>query len=163
MTINDYLYLIPPMNREKPRFIAFLSAVLSQVSDLDDLRIDMIASFDLEEAEGAQLDILGRLTGVTRDLPFEPSSGSRTLEDEDFRLLIRARIARDHWDGSNAGFIAILHSLFPDTEMTFSDEQDMTLTVTVPRDLPDLHKELLEHKLLLPVPPGISIVVEEET
>ena len=162
MHISDYLNLIPPMNREKPRFISFLTAVLSQVSDLEELRTNLISVFDLDTAIGNQLDILGRLTGVSRGLPFEPDSGSRTFSDEDFRLLIRARILQDHWDGTNAGLVTILQTLFPDSGMTFSDEQDMTVSVKAPSDIPAVQLEMLEHGLLLPAPPGIRLTVNND-
>lgn len=161
MPISTYLDLIPPMNREKTRFISFLSAILSQVSDLDDLRLEMLSAFSLSTAEGAQLDIIGRLAGASRELPFEPASGSRSLADEDFRLLIRARILQDHWDGSNAGLITILQTLFPGSDVTVSDEQDMTISVTPASDISAIRLEMLEHGLLIPAPPGIALVVSD--
>ena len=160
MPISTYLNLIPPMNREKPRFISFLSAILSQVSDLDDLRLEMLSAFSLSTAEGTQLDILGRLAGVSRELPFEPASGSRSLADEDFRLLIRARILQDHWDGSNAGLITILHTLFPDSDVAVSDEQDMNIKITAPASLSAIRKEMLEAGLLIPSVPGIQLTIQ---
>ena len=162
MPISTYLNLIPPMNREKPRFISFLSAILSQVSDLDDLRLEMLSAFSLSTSEGIQLDILGRLAGVSRELPYEPASGSRSLADEDFRLLLRARILQDHWDGTNAGLITILHALFPGSDVAVSDEQNMTISVTPPSDISAIRFELLEHGLLLPAPPGIALVVSDD-
>ena len=162
MPISTYLNLIPPMNREKPRFISFLSAILSQVSDMDDLRLEMLSAFSLSASEGAQLDILGHLAGASRELPYEPASGSRSLADEDFRLLIRARILQDHWDGSNAGLITILHTLFPDSGAAVFDGQNMTISVTPPSDISATRLGMLEHGLLLPAPPGIALVVSDD-
>ena len=160
MIINDYLNLIPPMNREKSRFIQFLSAVLSQVSDLDDLQSDMISAFDLDSATGAQLDIIGRLAGVSRNLPFESSTGTRSLTDIDFRFLIRARILQDHWDGTPAGLGVIQRALFPGSGMTVFDNANMSFKVKAPSSLSALRKEMLEAGLLLPSPPGVQLIVQ---
>ncbi len=159
MNTTTYLNLIPPMNREKPRFIQFLSAVLSQVSDLDDLRSDLISAFDLETATGAQLDILGRLAGVSRLLPFESSTGTRSLTDTDFRFLIRARILQDHWNGTPSGLGVIQRALFPDSGMTVFDNPNMTYKITAPSTLSALRKEMLEAGLLLPSPTGVQLIV----
>lgn len=159
MNINEYLNLIPPMNREKSRFIQFLSAVLSQVSDLDDLRTDMITAFDLDSAAGSQLDILGRLAGVSRLLPFESSTGTRSLADTDFRFLIRARILQDHWDGTPAGLGVIQRALFPGSGMTVYDYPNMIYEITAPSSLSTLRKEMLEAGLLLPTAPGVQLIV----
>lgn len=157
MELNDYLSLIPPMNHDQPRFKAFLSAILTQVMDLDALRRSLQTSFSLEDAEGAQLDILGRLTGVSRILPFEPTSTSRILSDEDFRLLIRAAILRAHWTGVTGDYRDFVDALFEAEYVTVSDNLDMSVTITAPDAFSDAAKEMLSAGLLIPVPPGVSL------
>ena len=145
------------MNHDQPRFTDFLSAVLSQALDMDALRQSLLTSFSLDTATGAQLDILGRLTGTSRILPFEPTSVDRTLSDTDFRLLIRATILRSHWTGLTSAYPAIVSALFPDDTITVSDNMDLSVTITAPSTLPAAVKEMLSHGLLIPVPPGVSL------
>ena len=157
MELNDYLSLIPPMNHDQPRFTAFLSAVLSQVLAMDALRQSLLTSFALDTATGTQLDILGRLTGASRILPFEPTTADRILSDTDFRLLIRATILRSHWTGMTSTYSAIVSTLFPDDEIIVTDNMNMSVTITAPDTLSAVVKEMLSHGMLIPVPPGVSL------
>ena len=157
MELNDYLSLIPPMNHDQPNFTAFLSAVLSQVADMDDLRQSLLTFFALDTATGEQLDILGRLTGASRTLPFEPATTDRVLSDTDFRLLIRATILRSRWPGTLDTYPALISTLFPDTAITVTDNMDMSVTITAPTTLSAAAKEMLSHGFLLPVPPGVAV------
>ena len=68
--------------------MALAGALLSQVADLQHLlRSAFPEARDPETATGSSLDALGGLTGVSR-----PAGAS----DEDYRLLLRARIALNH-------------------------------------------------------------------
>lgn len=157
MLLTDYLSLIPPMNHDQPRFTAFLSAILSQVKDMDDLRESLLSSFSLDTAEGIQLDTIGHLVGASRVLPFDPTSASRELSDTDFRLLIRATILRSHWPGTPESYPAFVSALFPDSSVTVSDNMDMSLTISAPATLSAAVKEMLSHGMLIPAPLGISL------
>ena len=103
--LEAYLNLFPPHTREKPRFMALAEAVLTQVTDLIILVTELFPAARLPEtAAGAQLDALGELLGVPR--PAEAT-------DEAYRVLLRAKIAVHHWDGTNETLAAVLEAAFP--------------------------------------------------
>ena len=145
ITLSDYLSLFSPAVRGKPRFMALAGAVLSQAADLLRLaREDYPAAFDLESAAGAQLDALGGLADVPRPLPSTP--------DEDYRFLLRARIAAHHWDGTNETLPAVLAAAFPGREARLIDNQDGTVTASLSGDVPFPLSELF------PCPAGIRLI-----
>ena len=106
LSLDFYLSLFPASSREKPRFLALASAVLSQAADLLSLiQTDFLSAFDMNSASGVQLDVLGALLNVPRPMPSTP--------DADYRILLRARAAVNHWDGTNGSLPAVLESAFP--------------------------------------------------
>lgn len=141
----DYTNLLSPSMRDKPRFMALVSAVLSQVSDLFALYENLLPeAFSLSSAEGFQLDTLGALAGVPRPGQF--------TSDEDYRLWLISRIALNHWSGRNEDLPAVLAVAFPGREARMLDNLDGTVSGSISGDLP------FPLSSLLPVPAGIRLV-----
>ncbi len=163
MDINDYLNLIPSENRNKPRFRAWLSSCLGIIKDIADCAESMQRAFSVDHAVGKQLDIVGAYAGVSRKLPFQPTEGSRYLEDTDYRKLIRAKIARNRWDGTNETLPHLLTSSFPEMGIVISDNQDMSINAIVRGSFTTLQLEMLNAGLLLPRPAGVSMIYEVPT
>ena len=130
----NYQNLITPENRKKQRFMALLSAILEQVNDLFSLVQEKIPeAFSLETAAGKQLDTLGVLVNTPR-----PAGA----DDEDYRALLRARIAMNHWNGTNETLPEALAFAFPDTEAQINDCQDGSVTAAIDGYLPFSLKEM---------------------
>lgn len=154
--------LIPSWSRSKPNMKDFLRLLLDPLEDMK-LMLDARArDFGLDTAVGAQLDMIGAQIGASRTLPFAPISASRILSDADYRMLIRAKVASNAWDGTNEGALGLFNAVFPAAGITLEDRQDGTYHVTVssPDALSDLQLEMLNAGLLLPRPAGISITVD---
>ncbi|VVE79426.1 DUF2612 domain-containing protein [Pandoraea sputorum] len=160
--ITDYTGKITSEHADKPRFTAMVAAVAQCFVDAQNALASMPDSFDLDSAVGKQLDDVGLWVGVTRNVstplsgvyfsfdtvglgfdqgvwkgPFDPDTGVTTLDDETYRLLIRARIGANHWDGTLAGSKAILSQVFgPDTHVLIQDNQDMSITVGISGKVP---------------------------
>ena len=132
----NYLDLLSPGVRRRPRFAALAAAVLAQADDLFALLDSVNTAFHPDTAAGAQLDALGALCGILRPRPDTP--------DADYRLLLRAGIAACHWDGTNGTVKETLDETLPGR--TETDHQDGTVTVN-----PQGRKELV------PVSAGIRI------
>ena len=144
----DYLSLLPPSARAKPRFTALVSAVLDQVNDLLDLySVRMPEAFSLSAAEGFQLDTIGLLAGFPR-----PSSGT---SDEDYRSVLRAKIAAARWNGTNEDLPRVLAQAFPDQAARMTDNLDGTVTLSLSGGAP------FPLETLFPVPAGIRAVKME--
>lgn len=68
-----YRKLITSEYRHAPKFSAMVQSLVSYGLDLDDSVKTMISAFEVDNASTAQLDILGAIVGVSRELSFEPS------------------------------------------------------------------------------------------
>lgn len=112
--------------------------------------------YDVDAATGSQLDTVGTLVGIGRTIetpltgvyfsldtpglgldagvfqgPTDPSSGINVLADDAFRLLIRARIANNHWDGSLQGAYTLSAGVFSSLgyQLFIQDNSDMTISL----------------------------------
>jgi hypothetical protein len=66
---KDYVSLITNEHNQRPKYTAMVSAVSSVFGDVFDLLESLPAEFDLDTAEGAQLDVLGLWVGQSRVIP----------------------------------------------------------------------------------------------
>ena len=121
-----------------------------------DLYAGMPDTFDLDLAVGAQLDTVGRWIGLGRrrhaDLrrvlraghrgaghgpgrlagAFDPDNGLTVLDDDTYRLLLRAKIGANHWDGTLETSAAILNQIFQGgTHVLIEDNGDMSVDIGV--------------------------------
>lgn len=158
MTVDDYIQLITSQYRDKPKFVAVVEAVCQPMVDLSNLEAAYPQDYDLDTAVGVQLDAVGRWVGVSRYLkvpladvyfsfddvdlgfdsgvwqgPFDPSTGLTILPDDAYRILIRARIANNHWDGTIPGAYAVWDVLFLPlgVNLFIVDHGDMTMELGV--------------------------------
>lgn len=158
MSVDPYLDLVTSAHRRRPKFSATITAIVEPIAALRELTAGLPASFDLDTAIGAQLDVVGEWVGISRFIvtpvenvwfsfdtaglgfdeaewlgPFDPVTGLTRLGDDDYRRLIRARIALNSWDGTPAGAQAALDILFtsPSTRVFYDDRGDMTASIAV--------------------------------
>lgn len=156
MTLNEYLNLITSAFREKPNFIATLTAVLQGPLQVQSLLESMIPLFDVDTAEGDQLDIIGKWVGVSRNVaipipdvyfswdadytlgweygtwqPNQAATDITVLPDDAYRTLIKAKIAANRWDGTTDGAYAIWESLFSQFTILIQDFQNMSYDLGV--------------------------------
>lgn len=156
MNADDYTSLITSEHNDKPLFMAVVVALCQGLVDVGNRNIGLPDDFDLDGAVGVQLDAVGLWVGISRVLPipitgvyfswddttltgwesgiwqgpFDPSSGLTSLPDDQYRLLLRAKIAANHWDGSLQAAEAIWNFLFGGSpEIIVQDNQDMSMTV----------------------------------
>jgi hypothetical protein len=137
--------------------MAWLTGVLNFIDPVTAILTNSTQYFDLDTAVGVQLDFVGKLTGVTRILSFQPTEGSPVLSDKDFRFLIRAQIAKNHWNGTLEHLNVIWNTVGLDLGLNIIDNQDMTMTVVVNGTMSTIQKELITHGLVVPKPQGVGI------
>jgi hypothetical protein len=131
-----------------------LIALLSMI----DINLDVDAAFDIDNAVGAQLDVLGVILGLNRTLTFQPTDGSSPiLNDENYRSLLKAKIVLNHWNGSMETLTDALNTWNPDINFAVKDNQDMSFNVAV-LGASTLQKEIIEHGYVVPKPAGVSII-----
>lgn len=159
---SDYIGLVTSEHADKPKFIATLSALVQSFVDLQNVTLQIPFDFDLDGAIGVQLDAVGEWAGITRNVntpltgvyfsldtaglgfdqgvwkgPFDPDSGVVSLDDDTYRLLIRAKIGANNWDGTLGTSAAILNSIFGGGTYAFiQDNGDMSITYGIAGTVP---------------------------
>ncbi|NSX05101.1 DUF2612 domain-containing protein [Cupriavidus gilardii] len=155
--LTDYTGLITSEHNHRPKFMAVVTALAQPMVDLMNVLGSMPNKFDLDQAVGVQLDAIGLWVGISRHVsvpltdvyfsfdidglgfdqgawkgPFDPDNGLTDLDDDTYRLVIRAKIGANHWDGTMESTVAILNTIFNgDTHVFIQDNQNMTMTIGV--------------------------------
>lgn len=186
--ITKYTDRITSEHNQKPKFMAMVAALAQPMVDLQNLLGSMPGKFDLDSAVDAQLDDVGLWVGISRNVPipltnvyfsldidglgfdqgnwkgpFDPDTGLTRLDDATYRLVIRAKIGANHWDGTLGASKAILDSIFGGGTVVFiQDNQDMSMTIGVAGVIPSAVFLALLKNGLIPLKPegvGINLVV----
>jgi len=182
--LTDYTGLITSEHNQRPKFMATVSALAQSIVDLQNVLGSMPGKFDLDAAVGDQLDGVGEWVGISRNVatpltgvyfsldtaglgfdqgvwkgPFDPDNGLTRLDDDTYRLVIRAKIGANHWDGTLESSAAILNSIFNgDTYVFIQDNQDMSMTIGIAGKVPSaVFLALLEGGYIPIKPEGVRI------
>jgi hypothetical protein len=137
--------------------MALLKARLQPFIDLARCLESFDKAFDLETAVGVQLDILGQFIGLNRLLTFQPDGGlSPILDDTMYRILLKAKISRNNWNGTSTGMYELWSNLFPEFFLLVRDNQDMSMTVYTDMSTPFMLAQLIQHEYVVPKPMGVK-------
>lgn len=156
--VDSYIGLITSEHASAPKFVATVAAAVQPFSDLAAVLTALSAAFDLDVAVGAQLDIVGQWVGITRYVRTsltgvyfgfelegvgwdqgvwfskgEPTTGLTALPDDIYRLMLKAKIAANQWDGTVPGAYAAWDTLFAayGFQILIQDHGDMTMTLAL--------------------------------
>lgn len=138
--VAPYVALITSEHRTRPNYIAMITAVMQPFADIVANVNLFVALYDIDTAVGEQLDALGDWIGVTRDIsvalpnvyftfddellgfdlgtwrgPGDPIGGLVRLPDDEYRTLLRARIANNAWNGSIDDAYTVWNTAFAGT------------------------------------------------
>ena len=116
----------------------------------------MISLFDVDLAIGDQLDIIGQWVGITRNVnvpidsvyfswdedytlgwefgTWQPSNAPASvtsLPDDAYRVLIKAKIAANHWLGTIEDAYKVWDSVFSNITILIQDNQNMTMNLAI--------------------------------
>ena len=152
-----YLRRVAPQH-QKNKFLRWLSANLTPCRDAAVLLAGYGAVFDIDSASGVQLDVIGDIVGRKRMLNFEPEDGSSpVLDDALYRVLLKAKISINHWDGTIPSALTLWENLFPEYTLVIRDNQDMSINMYVVGLVTPLEKELMNRGFIAPKPQGVRI------
>lgn len=156
--VAPYTGLITSEHADKPCFVATVAASVQPLADLLDTLSGLPAAFDLDTAVGAQLDIVGQWVGRSRNVstaltgvyfsfdtlglgfdqgviwgPGDPLTGLIALPDDIYRLVLKAKIAANQWDGTVPGAYTAWNTLFAPEgfQILIQDNGDMTMTLAL--------------------------------
>lgn len=180
-TDAGYLDLITSEHRDKPKFSATVSALVAPMESLQQFLATLPGVFDLDDAVGAQLDAVGVRVGRSRLVstqisgvyfswdtdslgweqgywqgPYDPDSGIASLNDDTYRIILRAKIAANQWDGTLSTINDILAPILGDSSalLFIEDHQDMTASVCISGEIPSSLVLALISQEYIPVRPA---------
>lgn len=161
LPISYYTGLLTSEYKGATNFNAWLTAVLQIADDISNCLASVYQAFDLDFAVGVQLDILGQIIGVSRTVPFQPSgSVSPVLDDDTYRILLKATAANNQWDGNIGSLYPIWTYLFPGGRIAILDNQDMTATIIVSGSFTSIIKDLISNDMIVPRPQAVKYTYE---
>jgi len=180
-----YTDLITSQHRGKPKFEAMVALVSGLFLSVGETLASFPEKFDLDDAEGAQLDVIGEWAGISRNIStalaniffsldevglgldegyikgqYDQTTGITRLDDETYRMVIRAKIGANHWDGSLESLQDILDQVFLkyQTSVFVGDHQDMSMSFyMVGETPPPVIVSLLTGGYLAIKPAGVRI------
>lgn len=156
--MSKYTELITNYHATKPKFFDHIDLSTRPLIDVTTATRGLVSAFDIDTAVGVQLDILGLWIGRSRIVsqpisgvyfsldidglgfdqgvwqgPYDPDSGYTTLSDETYRIILKAKIAINNWDGRNDSLPPILDAALEGSglKMQIVDNQDMTISIWV--------------------------------
>lgn len=156
--MSKYTELITNYHATKPKFFDHIDLSTRPLIDISTATRGLVSAFDIDTAVGVQLDILGLWIGRSRIVsqpisgvyfsldidglgfdqgvwqgPYDPNSGYTTLSDETYRIILKAKIAINNWDGRNDSLPPILDAALEGSglKMQIVDNQDMTISIWV--------------------------------
>lgn len=116
---------------------------------------DVQNAFDLETAVGVQLDVLGKYAGVSRYT--YDFTDPIVLDDDEFRVMIKAAIARNNFGSSLYDIQSILWQFFPGTLLVI-DYANMRMSYLFDSSLGSIQlAEAFVVNGLLPKPMGVEL------
>lgn len=180
--MSDYSNLIIYQYAKSQRAKATIDSYLSECDKIIANLTDLMNQWDIDQARGYSLDIIGRRVGVSRTLPAFVSKGyfgylgsisgkpwgkgiwyrqgestgeSLTLGDSDFRFLIKAKIFKNFQRGNLDYILNAMRSLLSENA-NVQDNYNMTATVFLPLEaLNSLQNYMIEVMDILPRPMGV--------
>lgn len=159
--IERYLNGIASQHITKPRYMAHLTKMLEKIDAATGVANDMALSFFIDEAVGNQLDIIGKLVGISRLVLIQGSSYyGTTVDDEQYRALLYSKIFANHWDGTIQTFREIWgNTLGKMMDAYYIDNQDMTVDIIVNGIVSAFLLSLIPSGQLIPKPMGVRYKV----
>lgn len=152
---NNYLNIVTSEYRDKPKARAFLKAKLDFIQDEINCLIDMPEKFDLDKAVGKQLDIIGEIVGAYRIVSVSATE-AYNLDDNDFKIYIKSKIAKNVWNGEIDSLQNVWYELFG-KRIGIVDNQDMSIGVYLIGDYSENMIRLIQAHKIIPKPMGVKV------
>lgn len=170
--MSRYTGLITNYHATKARFFDHVDLSTRPLTEVSGTLSGLVHAFDIDTATGHQLDIVGQWVGRSRVVsqpisgvyfswdteglgydqgiwqgPYDPDAGYTSLSDDTYRIILKAKVAINNWDGTNETLPGILDTALAGSgiRMQIVDNQDMTISIRVfpARDISGVSLELL--------------------
>jgi hypothetical protein len=157
---KQYTDLLIKQYWEKPNAFAEIEMQADTWEAINDLATDLSTAFDVDTAIGKQLDIIGKRVGISRVVTeVLPGYTGLVLDDDDYRLFIRVKVAKNNSSGlmvsdERISINDVIQLAF-DGEAYAVDNKDMTLTLIISYDVDEALASVIRDLDLLPKPMAV--------
>lgn len=153
--ITPYTDLITSEYQTAPNFMSMVANVCQPWADMIALAQATPNLYDIDQATGAQLDAIGLWVGLPRTIQTpllvyfswdtdnlgwdqgnwygtgQPVNYTVSMDDGTYRIMLKAKIAANQWDGSTEQYLNDFQIIFAGTgiTITFVDNQNDTIDV----------------------------------
>lgn len=178
---------------DKPKAVEWLNIVPDIASEMQTTFKAIQNSYDIDANEGEQLNVIGRIVGIDRsfesqvfyepdtvfgadndasqfggiDSQFESTGDNISIDVSDsiFRVLLKAKIAKNNSDASIDGIAHALNYITNSAPISVIDNEDMTFSVSFGTALTDIEKFVFNTFDIIPRPQGVKFLgyVDEES
>jgi hypothetical protein len=161
--------------RDKPKFVAWIGINGEIGNEIETAYQGVRVSYDIDNANTNELDIIGRIVVINRSFEsvveyesdqygrnqfgsaqFMPSQGTtdQQLNDDIYRLLIKAKIAKNTNDATLDGIIQALAFIVETDDIMILDNENMSFDIEF-GSLTDLERLVLTNFDIVPEPQGV--------
>lgn len=153
--IDGYLNMVPSANRDKEKFIADLFIDLKIYETLFKLCGQIDSIYHIDNASGGWLDVIGEIVGASRTISISETE-AYTLTDEDYKVYIKSKIAKNAWNGEIDSLQDVWYLLFG-KRIGIVDNQDMSIGVYLIGEYSDNMIRLIKAHKIIPKPVGVFV------
>ncbi len=89
--------------RNKPFIEILVRALMTQVQEIEDALFDLLVKRAIDTAEGAQLDVIGKIVGQPRG----------TFDEDTYKTFLRGRVLVNRSSGTVDQMVALVNTLLP--------------------------------------------------
>lgn len=189
MTSNTRVYA---QYKDKPKAVKWFDIIPTVADDITNVYQDVRTSYDIDAAVGEQLNVIGRIVVLDRSYESKVIYGINTyfgadtlasqfggagaqfnapgttitqeVSDAIFRVLIRAKIAKNNSDSTLDGIVKALSYITSSSNIQVIDNEDMTFSVSFGSELNDVERFVFDTFDVTPRPQGVQFLgYTEET
>lgn len=138
-------------------------------------------SYDIDDATTYELDVLGRIVDISRsyeaEIELDPTAfgkvdsqfggvnqqfgaakitASQDVNNQIYRILIKAKIAKNTSDATLDSIVSALNYIVPSPNTRVIDNEDMTFTVSFGAPLDSIQRFVLDTFDIIPRPQGVG-------
>ena len=159
---NYYVNLLIKQYHDKPKARATIALLIkNRLLLYNNIMKNFVASFDIKTAVGKQLDIIGKISGVSRTyegIEFSGTPAPNQLDDETYRLLILMKIINNYSMNSIKSISDGVYNFLND-KLVFVNNTDMTISYIIfgENQSDNIIKIIVKNRNILPAPVGVWV------
>ena len=163
--------------RDKQKLVSWIGISGHLGNEIESAYQDIAGSYDIDSANTHELDVLGRIVGITRSFEaviefsssqygrsqfgasqFQPTRGitDSALNNDIYRLLIKAKIAKNTNDATIDGILFAVGVIIETDDISLNDHENMSMTISF-GSLTDIEEIVLSQFDIIPKPQGVNI------